>query len=110
MPGNTFGRSFCVTTFGESHGVAVGCVIDGCPPGHLLDLADVQTWLARRKPGQSKLTSSRDEDDIVEVLSGIDVETHNTLGSPVCLVARNKDARSPPYEDWRQRHRPSHAN
>ncbi len=95
MPGNTFGRSFCVTTFGESHGVAVGCVIDGCP---------------RRKPGQSKLTSSRDEDDIVEVLSGIDVETHKTLGSPVCLLVRNKDARSSAYEDWRHVYRPSHAD
>jgi chorismate synthase len=110
MPGNTFGRSFCVTTFGESHGVAVGCVIDGCPPGHLLDLADVQGWLTRRKPGQSKLTTSRDEDDIVEVLSGIDIETQKTLGSPVCLIVRNKDARSSSYEDWRHVYRPSHAD
>jgi chorismate synthase len=110
MPGNTFGRNFCVTTFGESHGVAVGCVIDGCPPGHLLDVADVQAWLARRKPGQSKLTTSRDEDDIVEVLSGLDAETQKTLGSPVCLIVRNKDARSSAYEDWRHVYRPSHAD
>jgi chorismate synthase len=110
MSGNTFGRSFCVTTFGESHGVAVGCVVDGCPPGHVLDLAHVQAALARRKPGQSKLTTSRDEDDVVEVLSGLDRETNETLGSPICMVVRNKDARASAYEEWRHLYRPSHAD
>jgi chorismate synthase len=110
MPGNTFGRSFCVTTFGESHGVAVGCVVDGCPPGHVLDLGHLQAWLARRKPGQSKLTTARDEDDVVEVLSGLDQETRKTLGSPICMVVRNKDARASAYEDWRHLYRPSHAD
>jgi len=108
MPGNTFGRSFCVTTFGESHGVAVGCVIDGCPPGHALDLEHVQTTLIRRRPGQSKLTTARDEDDVVEVVSGLDQETQKTLGSPICMVVRNKDARPSAYE--RHVYRPSHAD
>jgi chorismate synthase len=110
MPGNTFGRSFCVTTFGESHGVAVGCVVDGCPPGHAFDLEHVQAWLARRKPGQSKLVTARDEDDIVEVLSGLDRDTNNTLGSPICMIVRNKDARASAYEDWKHIYRPSHAD
>src|SRR5882724_5843304 len=110
MQGNTFGRSYCVTTFGESHGPAVGCVIDGCPPGHPLDLADVQAWLARRKPGQSKLTTARDEEDEVELVSGVDPETCRTLGSPICMLVRNKDARSSAYEEWRHVYRPSHAD
>jgi chorismate synthase len=110
MPGNTFGRSFCVTTFGESHGVAVGCVVDGCPPGHVLDLGHVQAALARRKPGQSKLTTPRDEADAVEVLSGLDQETKKTLGSPICMVVKNQDARASAYEDWRHIYRPSHAD
>src|SRR6185295_1106770 len=110
MSGNTFGQIFRVTTFGESHGVAVGCVIDGCPPGHVLDLAGVQAFLARRKPGQSKLTTARDEDDAVEVLSGLDQETGKTLGSPICMLVRNKDARSAAYDDWHHVYRPSHAD
>jgi len=110
MQGNTFGRSYCVTTFGESHGPAVGCVIDGCPPGHPFDLASVQAWLARRKPGQSKLTSARDEDDTVEVVSGLDQATQKTLGSPICMLVRNQDARSSAYEEWRHVYRPSHAD
>src|SRR5262245_22119537 len=109
MPGNSFGQSYRVTTFGESHGVAVGCVIDGCPPGHVLDIPHVQGWLARRKPGQSKLTTARAEDDLVEVLSGVDPDTSRTLGSPVCMIVRNKDARASAYEDWRHVYRPSHA-
>jgi len=98
MPGNTFGKSFRVTTFGESHGVAVGCVVDGCPPGQKLDLGRVQAQLARRKPGQSKLTTARDEDDAVEVVSGLDQETGVTLGTPICMLVRNKDARSSAYD------------
>ncbi len=110
MSGNTFGHSFRVTTFGESHGVAVGCVIDGCPPGHPLDLAHVQAFLARRKPGQSKLTTARDEADAIEVLSGIDQETQKTLGSPICMLVRNQDARSSAYDEWHHIYRPSHAD
>jgi chorismate synthase len=110
MPGNSFGRAFCVTTFGESHGVAVGCVIDGCPPRFALDMAKVQAQLARRKPGQSKLTTARAEDDAVEVLSGLDQETGHTLGTPICMIARNQDARSSAYDDWHHIYRPSHAD
>jgi len=110
MPGNTFGKSFRVTTFGESHGVAVGCVVDGCPPGQKLDLGRVQAQLARRKPGQSKLTTARDEDDAVEVVSGLDQETGITLGTPICMLVRNKDARSSAYDEMRHIYRPSHAD
>jgi chorismate synthase len=110
MAGNTFGHLFRVTTFGESHGPAVGCVVDGCPPGHLLDVEGVQAALARRRPGQSKLTTARREDDAVEVLSGVDTETGRTLGTPICMIARNEDARSTAYDDMRHVYRPSHAD
>jgi chorismate synthase len=110
MAGNTFGHVFRVTTFGESHGPAVGCVVDGCPPGHVLDVMDVQAALTRRRPGQSKLTTARKEDDLLEVLSGIDEETGRTLGTPICLVVRNQDARSAAYDDMRHVYRPSHAD
>ena len=110
MAGNTFGHVFRVTTFGESHGPAVGCVVDGCPPGHVLDRADLQAALARRRPGQSKLTTARSEEDVVEVLSGVDGETGRTLGTPICMVVRNEDARSTAYDDMRHVYRPSHAD
>ena len=110
MSGNTFGSLFRVTTFGESHGPAVGCVIDGCPPGHLLDVAALQAFLARRRPGQSRLVTPRAEDDQVEVLSGIDHETGRTLGSPIALLVRNQDQRSGSYADWHHIYRPSHAD
>jgi chorismate synthase len=110
MPGNTFGSAFRVSTFGESHGPAVGCVIDGCPPGHALDLAAVQAFLARRRPGQSKLVTPRDEQDHLEALSGLDQESGRTLGSPLCLLVRNQDQRSGSYEDWHHIYRPSHAD
>ena len=110
MSGNTFGSLFRVTTFGESHGPAVGCVIDGCPPGHRLDVPALQAFLARRRPGQSKLVTPRAEDDQVEVLSGIDQETGNTLGSPIALLVRNQDQRSGSYADWHHIYRPSHAD
>jgi chorismate synthase len=110
MPGNTFGRAFRVTTFGESHGVAVGAVVDGCPPGHLLDLAQVQQALSRRRPGQSKLTTARAEDDAIELLSGVDQESGRTLGTPICMMVRNTDARSSAYDEWRHVYRPSHAD
>ncbi|HEY3592854.1 MAG TPA: chorismate synthase [Polyangiaceae bacterium] len=110
MPGSTLGRIFRVTTFGESHGVAVGCVVDGCPPLHSLDMGQVQAALSRRRPGQSKLTTARAEDDAVEVLSGVDQETGRTLGSPICMVVRNQDARSASYDEWHHIYRPSHAD
>lgn len=110
MANNTFGHAFRVTTFGESHGPAVGCVIDGCPPDHALDLAAVQAFLARRRPGQSKLVTPRDEEDKVEVLSGLDLESGKTLGTPICLVVRNQDQRSSSYGDWHHIYRPSHAD
>jgi chorismate synthase len=110
MAGNTFGHLFRVTTFGESHGPAVGCVVDGCPPGHVLDIADVQAALARRRPGQSKLTTARQEDDAVEILSGVDVDSRRTLGTPICMIVRNQDARSTAYDDMQHVYRPSHAD
>lgn len=110
MPGNTFGQFFRVTTFGESHGPAVGCVIDGCPPGFCLDGAAVQAQLDRRRPGQSKLVTPRDEADRVEILSGIDRESGKTLGTPICLLVRNADQRSDSYADWHHIYRPSHAD
>src|SRR5215471_18515939 len=110
MPGSSFGRAFRVTTFGESHGVAVGCVIDGCPPRFPLDLALVQKELSRRKPGQSKLTTARAEDDAVEVLSGLDQESGRTLGTPLCMMVRNQDARSSAYDQMQHVYRPSHAD
>jgi chorismate synthase len=110
MGDSTFGKVFSVTTFGESHGPAVGCVIDGCPPGHLLDVAKVQAFLARRRPGQSKLVTPRSEPDAVEVLSGLDLESGRTLGTPICLVVKNEDARSSAYGDFRHVYRPSHAD
>jgi chorismate synthase len=110
MSGNTFGSLFRVTTFGESHGPAVGCVVDGCPPGHPLDLPALQAFLARRRPGQSKLVTPRAEDDQVEVLSGIDLESGRTLGTPIALMVRNQDQRSGSYADWHHIYRPSHAD
>jgi chorismate synthase len=110
MPGNTFGEAFRVTTFGESHGPAVGCVIDGCPPGFVLDLAAVQAQLARRRPGQSKLVTPRDEEDRIEALSGLDRESGRTLGTPIALLVRNSDQRSSSYAEWKHIYRPSHAD
>ncbi len=110
MPGNTFGEAFRVTTFGESHGPAVGCVIDGCPPGFPLDLAALQAQMARRRPGQSKLVTPRDEEDRIEVLSGLDRESGRTLGTPIALMVRNADQRSSSYAEWKHIYRPSHAD
>ncbi len=110
MPANTFGHSFRVTTFRESHGAGVGCVIDGCPSGFPLDLRALAAQLARRRPGQSNLTTARDEDDQPEILSGIDLESGKTLGSPIAILVRNQDQRSGAYADWRHIYRPSHAD
>jgi chorismate synthase len=106
--GNSFGHIYRVTTFGESHGGAVGVVIDGCPPGYRIDLEKVQTWLDRRRPGQSHLASPRDEKDRVECLSGL-IE-NVTLGTPLTLIVRNEDMKQDHYSDLTQVYRPSHAD
>jgi len=106
--GNTFGRLFRLTTFGESHGSGVGCVIDGCPPLLELSEADIQTDLDRRRPGQNRLMSARQETDRVEILSG--VFEGKTLGSPIALLVRNEDARPQDYDALRDVYRPSHGD
>ena len=106
--GNTFGRLFRVTTFGESHGAGVGVVIDGCPPRLPLCKEDVQGELRRRRPGQSRLTTPRAEDDDAEILSG--VIDGLTTGTPIAMLVRNKDQRSGDYDTMALRYRPSHAD
>lgn len=108
MAGNTFGKLFQVTTFGESHGGAVGCVVDGCPSGLKISEVDIQKDLDRRKPGQSKITSPRKEEDKIEILSG--VFEGKTTGTPIMMMARNKDARPSDYEKLKDVFRPSHAD
>jgi chorismate synthase len=95
MSGNTFGTLFAVTNFGESHGPAIGCVIDGCPPGMELSAADIQPDLDRRRPGTSRHVTQRQEADQVEILSG--VYEGRTTGTPICLLIRNTDQRSKDY-------------
>src|SRR3989339_1507842 len=108
MAGNTFGQLFRVTSFGESHGGAVGCVVDGCPPGLKISKEDIQKELDRRRPGQSKITSPRKEDDKIEILSGI--FEGKTTGTPIMMMAKNKDARPEDYEKLKDIFRPSHAD
>jgi chorismate synthase len=108
MPGNSFGHLFRITTFGESHGGAVGTVIDGCPPGIQLTEADIQPWLDRRKPGQSEITTPRKEEDTISILSGVFEGV--TTGTPILILARNKDARSEDYHELKNVYRPSHAD
>ncbi len=108
MAGNTFGRLFTVTTFGESHGVALGCVVDGCPPGIPLTESDLQRDLDRRKPGTSRFTTQRREADEVEILSG--VFEGQTTGTPIGLLIRNTDQRSKDYSNIKNRFRPAHAD
>ncbi len=108
MSGNTLGTLFCVTNFGESHGPAIGCVIDGCPPGMALDAADIQTDLDRRRPGTSQFVTQRNEPDAVEILSG--VYQGQTTGAPIALLIRNTDQRSKDYGDILQTFRPGHAD
>lgn len=108
MPGNSFGQLFRITTFGESHGGAVGVVIDGCPPGLKLSETDIQPDLDRRKPGQSRLTSPRKETDVIWILSG--VFQGKTTGTPILLLAHNQDARPEDYSDLKNLYRPSHAD
>jgi chorismate synthase len=108
MSGNTFGKLFCVTSFGESHGPAIGCVVDGCPPGLALDAADIQRDLDRRKPGTSRHVTQRRESDTVEILSG--VFEGRTTGTPIALLIRNEDARSKDYASIADTFRPGHAD
>src|SRR5690242_21521012 len=95
MSGNTLGKLFCVTSFGESHGPAIGCVVDGCPPGLELSTEDIQQDLDRRKPGTSRHVTQRREPDTVEILSG--VFEGKTTGTPIALLIRNEDQRSKDY-------------
>ena len=108
MSGNTFGKIFKVTTFGESHGKALGCIIDGCPPNLKIDESDIQRDLDRRKPGQSKYTTQRKEDDKIEILSG--VFNGLTTGTPIALLIFNKDHKSKDYSEIKNKFRPGHAD
>ena len=108
MSGNTFGTLFAVTNFGESHGPAIGCVIDGCPPGMALCEADIQADLDRRRPGTSRHVTQRNEPDAVEILSG--VYEGKTTGTPIALLIRNADQRSKDYSAIAQSFRPGHAD
>jgi len=108
MSGNTFGKSFTVTSFGESHGPALGCIVDGCPPGLPLSEADIQPDLDRRKPGTSKFVTQRKEEDKVRILSG--VFEGLTTGTPIALLIENSDQRSYDYDKIKQVFRPNHAD
>lgn len=108
MAGNTFGQIFTVTTFGESHGPALGCVVDGCPPGLALNETDIQHDLDRRKPGRNRYVTQRREDDQVEILSG--VFEGKTTGTPIALLIRNNDQRSKDYSSIARSFRPGHAD
>ncbi|MEB3826389.1 chorismate synthase [Phormidium sp. CCY1219] len=106
--GNTFGHLFRITTFGESHGGGVGVIVDGCPPQLEISAAEIQVELDRRRPGQSKITTPRRETDTCEILSG--VFEGKTLGTPISIAVRNKDARPQDYSEMAEKYRPSHAD
>ena len=108
MGGNTFGTLFRITTWGESHGKALGVLIDGCPPRIELSAEDIQRELNRRRPGQGKGSSPRQEKDRVEILSG--VFEGKTSGTPISLLVRNEDVDSRPYEEWKDVFRPGHGD
>ncbi len=108
MSGNTFGNLFAVTNFGESHGTAIGCVIDGCPPGLALSTSDIQPDLDRRRPGTSKFVTQRNEPDSVEIISGVYMGF--TTGTPICLLIKNTDQRSKDYGNILETFRPGHAD
>src|SRR5262249_31806671 len=114
MSHNTFGHLFRVTTFGESHGPAIGCVVDGCPPGIALREADIQPWMEKRRPGQSKFVTQRQEPDTVKILSGTfqdeRMEAPLTTGTPIALVIENVDQRSKDYSEIKDKYRPGHAD
>ena len=108
MPGNSTGKLFTVTSFGESHGPAIGAVVDGCPPNLLLSVEDIQPELDRRRPGKSRHTTQRREDDTVRILSG--VFAGRTTGTPICLLIENADQRSKDYAKIKDIFRPAHAD
>ncbi len=108
MAGSNFGHLFRISTFGESHGGAVGVVIDGCPPGLALSTEDIQAQLDRRKPGQSDITTPRKEEDTIHLMSG--VFEGRTTGTPILMLAHNKDVRSQDYNNLKDLYRPSHAD
>src|SRR5687768_18590881 len=108
MSGSTLGKLFTVTSFGESHGPAIGCVVDGCPPGMALSETDIQPELDRRKPGTSRHVTQRREEDVVEILSG--VFEGRTTGTPIGLLIRNVDAKSKDYSKIKDMFRPGHAD
>ena len=114
MSHNTFGHLFRVTNFGESHGPAIGCVVDGCPPGIALTEADIQHDLERRRPGRSKFVTQRQEPDVVNILSGVFQDERMaeqvTTGTPIGLLIENRDQRSKDYSDIRDKYRPGHAD
>ena len=114
MSHNSFGHLFRMTTFGESHGAGIGCVVDGCPPGLKLDAAHIQAFLDKRKPGQNRFTTQRREPDEVEILSGVFEDDRTgglvTTGTPIALLIRNVDQRSKDYSDIRDKYRPGHAD
>jgi len=114
MSFNTFGLLFRVTTFGESHGPAIGCVVDGCPPGLAISAAEIQTFLDKRRPGQSRFTTQRREPDSVRILSGVlpdeTSEVAVTTGAPIALLIENVDQRSKDYSEIRDLYRPGHAD
>ncbi|MGE0044941.1 MAG: chorismate synthase [Hyphomonadaceae bacterium] len=113
MSHNTFGHLFRVTTWGESHGAALGCVIDGCPPGIALSESDIQHWLDRRRPGTSRFVTQRQEPDAVKILSGVFADERTaqvTTGTPISLLIENVDQRSRDYAETRDLYRPGHAD
>src|SRR5215469_8667002 len=114
MSFNTFGHMFRVTTFGESHGPAIGCVIDGCPPRIPLTETDIQPYLDRRRPGQSRFTTQRQEPDAVKILSGVFADGADrlqvTTGTPIALIIENVDQRVRDYSDIKEKYRPGHAD
>src|ERR687889_1001853 len=114
MSHNTFGHLFRVPTFGESHGPALGCVVDGSPPGIPLEAAEIQAELDRRRPGQSRFTTQRREPDEVRILSGVFADERTggqvTTGTPIALVIENVDQRSKDYSEIRDKYRPGHAD
>ena len=108
MRGNSFGKMLSITTFGESHGVALGAVVDGVPPGLSFSLEDLSAELKKRAPGQLPGTTARKEDDIPEVLSGI--FDGKTLGTPICVIVKNTNQRSKDYDKIKDNYRPGHAD
>ena len=113
MSFNTFGHMFRFTSFGESHGAAIGCVVDGCPPRIPLIEADIQVFLDKRRPGQSRFTTQRQEPDAVKIMSGVFTDEASgkqvTTGTPIMLLIENVDQRSKDYSDIKDKYRPGHA-